>query len=333
MRPVIMDSTEFFDEILERVRGWATVTTAGAALRGDIRIFAGPHVAAEVPGKIRANFPRRGASVSKALRLWKEEYLPLVYFVDTNDINIESPQLAELATRDATDVAQARLVALLAPVISLSSDKDLTDHGFARPERWSVAWASEARAQAQGSYLLVALPGQVAWTAIRSFDVAATTRWGPLGRFVSVGAFDLAVWIVVHRYRNASPRTRAAIVQVVERLVQTVVQANERHITATERLDRTHVVPEGLEDALITDLARVLTTATDPMTTTELARNLWDDVTPVNREFFQIIRQELEVLPAFIKVDRHRWQLGATINQHQSGAGRAFVGGESDDRY
>lgn len=308
-----MDSTEFFEEILDRVKGRASVTMASAALRGDVRLFAGLHVGAEVPAAIRRNFSRRGALPAEGLRLWHEEYLPFVYFVDVSGINVESVELDELSARDPSDLNHARLATLLAPVISLSADRDLTDNGFARPDRWSVAWASEAKAQAHASYLLVALPGQAVVASVRSLDALAITHLGKPGRLVSIASIGLAFWILVQRYQRAAPRTRAGILKVVQGSLRILVVANERHITAATRLERTDVAPRGLDGALITDLASSLARAPEPMTTTALARKLWDDEQPLDRSFFDAVRGELERLPAFVKVGRHQWQLGAIL--------------------
>jgi hypothetical protein len=312
MRPVVVDSTEFFDEILSRARGLREPTIASAALMQDIRIFAGSHVALEVPQSIKKQFTRRKVDVAEGSRLWNEEYLPYVFFVDTEGLPVTSADMDRLSARDASDLEQARLTTLLAPVISLSTDSDLIDHGFATRSRWATAWASEARVRADGSLMVAGLPLNVGWVTLESFYGVAGKRWGSVGRLGALAAIGLGFWILGKKWQAIDPGKRTTIVKNVKRFVDMVMEADAARRAAFTRLDRIQVAPEGLQNVLTAEIASVLAVAPEPPTTTELSQELWGYQTPVDRGFFQEVRRELEQLPAFVAVSPHRWQLGAS---------------------
>jgi hypothetical protein len=310
MKPMLVDTTELFDEILERARSSQDFRLIDATHAGRARIFAALHVASEVPAKLREKFARRGASPQVGLQIWESDYLPYIYFVDTEGLPTRSIELERLGARDPSDLAQARLTALLSPIVSLSSDKDLTENGFAVSSRWRTAQSARMQLEGEAGYLAVVLPGGLAWAGVTSAVHTAGRTWGRPGKIVVTGAAIGGLWLLVRTIKNAQPETRARLLSVVESVMEMFVEATEKQELANKQLTQLQILAPGVIDSLLRDIGRLLSSASEPMTATKISRDLWVDQGPVPQSFFLQVRDLLSQLPAFVQVEDHRWQLG-----------------------
>lgn len=307
---MIVDATELFDEILERAQWSQEFRLIDAAHAGRTRIYAANHVAAEVPAKIKEKFLRRGASPQRGLQIWERDYLPSIYFVDTEGLPTRSRELELLRARDPSDLAQARLATLLSPVVSLSSDKDLTENGFAVRSRWSTVHSARMQLEGEAGYMALFLPGGLAWAGVDTAFRTAGRAWGRPGRFIVAGTALAGVLALVRAFKNARPETRARLRNAVEYIIRMLEDATEKQQRAHQQLTRLQVHAPGMHDSLVSRIGRLLASAREPMTATEVSRDLWIHDGPVPQSFFHQVRDLLSELPAFVQVGNHGWQLG-----------------------
>lgn len=313
MKPVVVDTTELFDEILERALSSPEFRLIDAAHAGRMRMFAADHVAAELPAKIEQKFARRGTTPQAGLRIWEEDYLPYVHFVDTNGLPAQSSELKRLQERDLSDLAQARLTVLLSPVVSLSSDKDLIENGFAAKTRWSTAQSVRLQMEGEAGYMAAALPGGLAWAGLNSAFRMAGSAWGQPGRFIAAGATIGGMWLLARAIKNAPPEKRARILGALEVFMQMFAEATNKQRRADKQLTQLQLSAPGLEESIVMGIGSLLASAPEPMTATQVSRELWIDGGSVPRDFFLHIREQLSQLPAFVRVGTHGWQLGRLL--------------------
>lgn len=312
MRAIIVDSTELFDEILQRVRQSREFRLIDAAHACRVRLFAAKHVASEVPAKILQHFSRRGATPEAGLHVWESEYLPYVHFVNTAGLQTESKDLQLLSQRDPSDLAQARLTTLLSPVLALSSDKDLIDHGFALKSRWAVAHSTRLQLEAEAGFMTVALPGGLVWAGFESAFRSSGTLWGRPGKLLVSATALGSLWFTIRAARKAKPATRAKLLDVVESVMCLLSDAAEKQKRAEQGIAGFLVTAPGMDEPLVADMASVLARAVEPLTATEISREVWADDGPIPNSFFTDVQNLLARLPAFVQVGQHGWELGST---------------------
>lgn len=317
--PIIVDSTELVEEILAQARHQREPTLLTAVDRGEFRLYAAIHVAEEVPRKIRAQFERRRASPTDGLAIWQSLYLPAIYFVDVTGVPV-TEEMSGLEVEDPSDLPTAQLKYLLGNVISLSSDNDLIRHGFARPQRWPVAWEAERRSESAAKITAAGIPFVVPGAVGVEIVRAATRRAGSVGGFVAVvGLGGLGYW-GIRRFQIADERVKAAALAFVDKLFNYATAAVDRHQNATQFLNQARIPPVTWGSVTSTKIAEVLAWAPEAMSAKAICRQLWDDDSAVPTRFFEGVRGDLQRLPAFSQVSRHRWQLGRLLEESSKGA-------------
>jgi hypothetical protein len=207
-------------------------------------------------------------------------------------------------------LGQARLTTLLSPVLSVSSDRDLVDYGFAVKARWTIAHAAQLQLEAEGSYMAVVLPGGLVWAGFDSAFQAAGSAWGKPGKLLVSVATVSGIWLLVRAVRKADPPTRAKLLGVIETVMQMLAEANEKHQRAENQLAQALIYASGMSERLVADIAAALATSTEPLTATQLSRDLWTTEGPVPQTFLIEIQHQLSSLPAFVQVGRYGWDLG-----------------------
>ncbi len=136
IRPVVVDSSFFISETLRSTRSLHQSTFLEAIKSGVLRPFAAQHVWAEVPRKLEVATRKVHLDTELAVRIWWQEYVPRVRFVDVGGLT--TSHATALLGRDRSDIPTAVLARLLAPVVVLSSDPDLHDTGFAVQKYYRV---------------------------------------------------------------------------------------------------------------------------------------------------------------------------------------------------
>lgn len=315
MRPVILDTTELFDEILERTRASGEFRLIDAAHAGRVRILAAAHVGVEVPAKINQRFERRGATPQEGLRIWEDDYLPYIHFVDTSGLPTQSSELERLEVRDPSDLAQARLTTLLSPVLSLSSDKDLIDNGFAAKSRWRTTQSVRMQMEGEARYLAVVLPGGLAWAGFGSAFRMAGTAWGRPGKLMVAGVGLGGIWLLSRGIKKTQPATRIRLLSAADAFMQMLADATDKQQRADKQLTQLRVNPAGLDEVVVMGIGGLLASAIEPMTATQISRELWTEDGSVPQTFFLHVRDQLSQLPAFVQIGSYGWQLGRVLER------------------
>lgn len=309
----MVDSTELFDEILDRALGRREPELGEWAVVDRVRLFAAPHVVEEVPRKIAANFARRGADPATGLRLWRH-YESALRVVSTDGLPLQSPDVETLRAQDPSDVPTALLVLLLRPVIALSKDADLIRNGFAVRSHWVVALNVRMVAQGEVTVQAAAIVPRAVGLGVQEL-ARKLNGWGLPG-YLIIGA--LSLWgarYLKQKFQALPVERKDELLSLFGQLLEQTHAAFQRGEKARGVLGAHVVEPEGQGDELLRRMARELAFSEAPMTATELAAATAENEGPVSRSHFTAVKQRLEALSPFVRVGRYRWQLGIRASQ------------------
>jgi hypothetical protein len=313
IRPVVVDTSFLVADVLGSIRGGRRSTFLDAVEFGVLRPFAARHVWAEMGRKVADVPGRHGLDPELAANVWWELYVPRIRFVDVAELPIRSSASAILG-RDPSDAPTVALAGLLAPVVVLAGDRDLTDIGVAAQNYSAViehagmltvvsegSWASAAvlrlvvelvRYGFRGVVAMLRHPlGQMGVAAGGALALATAERWVP-------GARDRgARW-----WRNAASAVHEDGLGLVAELVHDYQRAVQKFEVAAYDPGATSSVQA---------VARALVSSARPLTRTELAALMVPGATQAERR--RLVRELLPLLTghgAFAPCRPARWDLG-----------------------
>lgn len=299
----VMDASAIGSDVAYSARDGGTQTRLAFALRlGALRLFIPEEQRDEPIHAACRQAERHGVPPTMVKETWDEHYAPYVRFVVTGTHDIDDPRVEALAARDPSDLATARLVARLAPVASISRDKDLLELGLAHD------FGNQRSALVTTGYSTGSAPmdlfGMSAY-AIGSAGVAATrgVRRRPAVGAAVVGlalvSLGLVRWTRADLRFGRWLRTRG----------QMIVDSLSRSVALREwALEELRHMVVGRETAFdLPDLVmRRLAVAGWPLNVSELVDDLaTSDASPSPRAVLNVLRAD----PCFVRVD-DGWQLG-----------------------
>ena len=256
--------------------------------------------------------PRHGLDPELAAKIWWQEYVPRIRFVDVDGLPVFSAD--EILQRDPSDAPTCALAGLLAPVVVLAGDLDLRDLGIAAQSFHAVVTdAGTLTVASQGSWASV--------TALRG--VGALVGWGyrtvNAGLQTPVGQAAALIGTLV--LLLTSDRWTAALEEHApqwwrrtrEMLTQEILPSIGELFTAYQ------LAAQGFESAcfatsdtsLVQRAARALAVSANQLNRTQLARLLLPEGTEAaRRSLVRDLRPVLEGLNAFSSLPGGRWELG-----------------------
>lgn len=311
---VVIDTSVITSDVIQTVKYGLPSPLYLAMRTGLVRGFMAHHTWAEVPRVLAKRAAREGVELAAAEKLWWGSYVKVIRFVATGDLPPGDPDFERaLRDRDPSDLPTVALASLIAPVVVLATDPDLKDIGLAY-ERWrEVPVAIRKMVAGRGSTDLAARAifgaGYGTVALIRGAARAFRNPW-VAGVAVGIAAVAAAThhrWYPQARQwaEQTSPGVRRAAGTVVRALFGTF----EQYWAAAAIWSSAQRGRRGR--ALLHQVARLLATSPGPMTRTEIAAHLRDEVSSRGH---QAVMADLAVIlerhQAFCPVTRNRWQLG-----------------------
>jgi len=331
IHPLVVDTNVLISDVIASMRTPAPSQLLTLARLGKIRIFAATHVDHEM----RMHLPRVAREYNHspidALERWMVEYLPVIKFIDVPHLDLDDPRPGRVQEQDPDDVPTAELVAMLAPVLSVSKDWHLVNTGVARAE-WGFV-VKQARALATKDTLVVS----TSITVTTGIDLGARAvratirpiRLLPTPVAVGAGAILLATGALWLRHQKTTPNRSAykgpsPKAPWIQATLDWVKMAGLMALwTLNRTLDEADVALDILESRKIASvtnneidrvvtvrlLAQALAVAPRPMTATELVKAL-SSSPHASRADVNAALLLLRTQPAFMRIGASRWQLG-----------------------
>jgi predicted nucleic acid-binding protein len=313
VRPVmVVDTKAAINSACYRVRtGHPGLLERAIQLRhlGLVPLLAPRHVLEEVNEHLAARAREEGLDPDAVTQIWTQQLRPHIRVVDLAIRDHLDPRLRGVLADDPDDLPTAALALLVAPTVILSDDHDLVDHGFAGQTAWTQA-AGDVLIVATADGQLVSGFAGVIWTTVGAgYGVAAAVRGGrraPLLAVTVAVAVLAGTCLLIRRYPPG--RVRSALKQggAATAAIWQEVTSNQQRAAA--RLPWVEI-PAGrsptLEERSARILARVIGTLSADDLHEQLRRDLGDAAPPA-----ATVRKTLADHPAFVQVDRGRWQLG-----------------------
>jgi hypothetical protein len=306
----VVDTSFLVSDVLGATRAQARTAFLEMVGFGTLRPFAAHHVWAEMGRKVQDVPARHGLDPELAERIWWEEYVPRIRFVDVRGLPV--PSADAILGRDASDAPTFALAGLLAPVVVLAGDRDITDLGLAQHYSLVICHAGTLTVVGQGTWSasLLALLGfhALGWT-IRT---ATATLRQPAGQaVVMLGTMGLLVtgsyWLPGLRQRLFDHRGGARTIlgdittalSDVARMYKDAANAYEGAAYGSAGTSLTH------------RSARALAVSPHPITRSELAALLLPDAPGPRRSMLvSDLGVVLPLINAFSRVGPSRWELG-----------------------
>lgn len=247
--PIVLDANVLNRDLMRAARKGERTVLLNAANSGMIRIFCAQHVPDEVREHAERLAKRARVSVGEFLRVWEENYVPLLRRVEVLE-GLLAPAEAERITQldhgpqslcDPDDVPTATLALHLGAIL-LSTDRKVL---------WAVYGPDADLTQHDAWLDLLQLGGEAGALAkmkdedVTPLDVAGNLVAGGLGwvwREVSPWAVLLLAGAAWYGFRRTSPATRQRLTEAGVELVRESVELSVR-LTATDRSLRDAAVP------------------------------------------------------------------------------------------
>jgi predicted nucleic acid-binding protein len=312
---VVVDTCYLFDEAIARLRDTGSGLPLGVGGLGLLPWYAPEIVANELARTYESVARRARVDPDALLRVLTDVYLPAIRFVALDDTDQrEDRRVAAVAHMDADDVDQARLALLLAPAQLYSADKHLRLPGLAPADRKALDLVVAAEATVREGDAIV---------------MAAVTFTGASGAGAMHGARQLAVrlevpvWIVALaglggaalavRWIARSPERRARAAAISRELGTAFAECLADTHDARHYLHATSIQPSE-QPSHVARVARALIISRTPLLAADLHQRLAarEDDPPTIIELRALLRDH----PAFVRVERSRWQLGQTLTIH-----------------
>ena len=308
IRPVVVDSSFLVADLLHATRRGRETDFLRALEHGSFRAFAPHHVWAEMGRKCRDVPLAHGLDPQRASDIWWAEYVPRLYVVETT--GLEVPLAEMILQRDGSDAGTFALAGLLAPVVVLSTDRDIIDPGVAT-QSYRVLVENAG---------VITVVSQGAWSGLVAASLAVEGVKG-VGRCVArVAAHPagpplffalLLVAILTRRYwlpkvRDGAPRAWQGVRSLAAPQIE---QLAGQYRAANRAWDEEAFM--GGSPSRHRSAARILAAASAPMSRGALTDALEPAATERDR---RLLMRELAVLlaeiPAFSPVGGSHWRLG-----------------------
>ncbi len=272
---------------------------------GSAVLFAADHVYSEMYERLPRFAARCKVPLAPLVERFEEDYLPALRFVTVSDVDAPDPQV--LAITDPDDVPTGLLAKLIAPCVVFSEDKHLKKPGLA-PKEWrkAAAFAVDIAEGAQGQTVTMnaaALPfrlGTVLLTAAgRKLNVSP---WLLAGLVLGAGVLALQ-----------EPDRRKATAQVAGRIIEGI--ANQLAVDMMQEQQgiaglRNVTLPAPSQPTLRQQVAIALARQTQPRLATEVRELIYEHFPDEPAVSVKKVRAVLDGGSEFVRVQRHRWQLG-----------------------
>ncbi len=311
IRPVVIDTTFLVTDLLKATRSGQQTDFLRAVRHGSLRGFAAHHVWAEMGRKCRDVPLERGLDPQRASDIWWAEYVPYLSFVDTFGLPV--PLAEAILARDPSDAGTFALAGLLAPVVVLAVDRDITDPGLATQSYWVLV--------ENAGVLTVASQG--AWSGLVATTLAVEGIKGVgrgLARAASHSAAPpiffglLLAAVATNSYwlpslRDGAPRAWQSLCSLAEQAAPRIEELVRQYQSATATWD--DAAFEGISSSQQQTVGRLLAAAPAPMTRGSIADALYPTATaPKRRETMAELVVLLREVPAFVSVGTSHWKLG-----------------------
>lgn len=313
IRPVVVDSSFLLPDVFWTTRNLKQSSFLDSIDFGVVRPFAAHHVWAEVPRKMAATAWQFGCDESAVERIWWNEYAPRIRFVDAGDLHV--PRLSEISARDVSDAPTFALAGLLAPVVVLAPDRDITDLGIATSD-----WVAVVRAGEELTFVASSAMGGLFGINLGGYSIAGSVKGllqalkHPVGQIVLgataiYGAFTFRRWLPP--VRTGVPRIIGAVGSFLEAVVPIVEAISDQYQTASAVWNDAAYGSESM--TLQQQVARALAASPAPISRTSIAKVLLPEGSEQERRVLSTeLAQVLSSSQAFVNTHQSRWQLGKT---------------------
>ncbi|MFF7242037.1 PIN domain-containing protein [Streptomyces collinus] len=284
------------------MRGQPSSILAGMQ-HGTLRGFIPHYVWAEVP-RVLADRKREGGTfdLARAERSWWQEYVPLLHVVCVDGLPMTAAA-DKLAHEDLSDVGILQLAGVLAPVVLLAADRDLIRQGVAVPNweavRSVLGKIGKAEAGMHGSTTTIVGAGYGLAGAVR------LARAHPVAAGMAVAAASTYAYLNRSRF---SSDTRAKLTRLGSEALKILTEPFlEQEVHGR---DWTQAQRGIAGDDVLSQVARLLARAPEPMTRTEILAALPASVQEPHRRQMDGLGRLLHRFPAFHQAAPGKWQFG-----------------------
>ncbi len=321
-----VDANVLLNNILRDARGWPRPTQMRSlAAGGMFRLFAADNVLGDVEEHLERVVTERGQDVALARSIWVRDYLPRIRFVsiDVRQLPGLDPRIAAVVERDPDDAPTAALAILLGVQV-LSEDMDLLDPGLASGRPWlEVVVASKNVTVGDranfGLALTTSLTIDSAGALARRVATIGATGPGRLSLLLCLGVICVILVGLVHS-EPARRRTKAGLqlvwqhtAPVLALALREYAQAAQNRSTGMARLARAALsAPAELQELALA--SQLLASASAPMSSKELARQMWQ-YERVPQRAVDHVEALLRSSAMFVETRGVGWQLGRLRGQ------------------
>jgi hypothetical protein len=308
VQPVVVDANDLASDAYFAAAHDGHSSLLLAAGLGTIRLFTPTHIFGKVYAQLdHPDYQPWAELRHEARRVWENQYLRLLRFVDVSDVKIDDPRVMATAMKDEEDEPVAKLAALLGPCILLSQDRHLRGLGAGGTDWRLIAVASRDAMVPTQAIVVGVIPATVVWSGVDSGIgfLRAQPAWRmpvALGGLALVGGL---AWRLsrVKNWRERFETLGNFIAEAAEKLQPLV----DRYREAKAMLRTGTVVPATPSDPL-NRVAWTLATSR-PLLMNELSRVLafrCDAVQLSPRHVGHVLRAN----SCFRQAQGGRWQVG-----------------------
>ncbi|MBQ1117025.1 MULTISPECIES: PIN domain-containing protein [Streptomyces] len=320
LRRALLDTSVLTTDIIAATRRPEPSSFVAAARAGTVRHLIPVHVWEEVP-RVLADRHREGGrfDLERALELWRSQYAPLLYVVDTTGLPM-TPQAEALAARDASDVPMLLLAGVIAPVVLIGTDKDLVASGLADSQWRELRSALGDVGVTEGRMIdLEQQAGAMLSLTSNAFGSTfrkAFTPKGPKQIAVTVAvsatvAGGLYLWGRKRPPVPSVPSQRKPVLPALMAYASKRMTAHEtRHARGEDRWCKAELGTPG--DTLLHQVARTVVSSREPLTRTAVVERLGEAVPGAGHPGrMAAVLGVLTAHPMFVDVtSRGHWQVG-----------------------
>jgi predicted nucleic acid-binding protein len=341
----VLDTDFLFEQAAAKIRDWRLTGGFYQAMSvGSLRLFAPMRVADELCWNYGKVARRLHVPPAQLLYTLQSDFIPHIRFVTQNpDDPITDPRAVAVTDRD--DLPVVRLALMLAPCHVYSLDKHLRHPGFAprtKAEMAGLIGAEQTVSILDGGAVATVFTTRLGFAGLAEGARRVASRLDVPTWFVVVAGLLLVFGSSAVVLSSPERRTRAR--QLAASVGDNLRAAAEEHGRALSILDG-KCFPPGPGHDLRRGIARVLALAPKPLLAKEVQTRLAVETNPTLVNFvlerllvpdaqagdpvteiqdrlstelrsapeLGKVRHALASDPAFVKVDRYRWQLGRRI--------------------
>ncbi|MFF2941272.1 PIN domain-containing protein [Streptomyces niveus] len=313
LRRALLDTSVLTSDIIAATRRPAPSSFVAGAQKGTVRCLIPVHVWEEVP-RVLADRHREGGrfDLGRALELWESRYAPVLYVVDAAGLPM-TPQAEVLAGRDLSDVPMLLLAGVIAPVVVIGTDRDLTASGLATGDWRALRAALGDVGVTEGRMADLERQANVMLNVTEHL-IKGVIRQSDPKRLAVAAAMGAAVAGALYwrqRKRPRVPSQRRPVLPVVLEHVSTRMAAHAvRHTRGEDRWRQAELGTPG--DTFLHQVARTLVRSREPLTRTAIVERLGEAVPGAGHTGrMAAVRDVLAAHAMFVDVTgRGHWQVG-----------------------